>query len=238
VVYLTALPAMFTGWWILASRGGWLGHVFAPLGAPSVRLHVWIGWGLAGAIVLSLLVGGVRAVGFTRETFRLDKGDGRWWLWWPAAVLTGRFARHEGRFDPGQRVANVIMLGGLGVLTVTGVALTTLHGGPVFALLDRIHRLTTLVVTPVILGHILVALGVLPGYRGVWRSMHLGGRVPVAVARRLWPAWTEHALQEKDAPSVEPPATLKSRVGRALAHEWSTGRAPDPRDDGRSPAAR
>jgi riboflavin biosynthesis pyrimidine reductase len=44
-------------------------------------------------------------------------------------ILTGRFARHEGRFDPGQRVANVIMPGGLAILTVTGVALTTLHGG-------------------------------------------------------------------------------------------------------------
>jgi len=32
---------------------------------------------------------------------------------------------------------------------------------------------------------------VLPGYRGVWRSMHLGGRLHADVARRLWPAWLE-----------------------------------------------
>ena len=32
-----------------------------------------------------------------------------------------------------------------------------------------------------------------PGYRGAWRSMHLGGRLDRAVARRLWPGWLERA---------------------------------------------
>jgi cytochrome b subunit of formate dehydrogenase len=228
-VYLTALPSILTGWWILASRSGWLGRLFGPLGAPNARVHVWLGWALAGAIVVSLLIGGLRIVGFARETFRLDRGDGRWWLRWPGAVLTGRFARHEGRFDPGQRVANVIMLGGLVVLTVTGIGLAELHGGPVFALLDRIHRLTTFVVTPVILGHLLVALGILPGYRGVWRSMHLGGRVPEATAKRIWPGWTERAAAAterrdgavplQDVPAVEPPPSLEGRVVQVLARE-------------------
>ena len=50
-----------------------------------------------------------------------------------------------------------------------------------------LHRWATFVVTPVIVGHIVIAAGVLPGYRGVWRSMHLGGRLPADVARRIWP---------------------------------------------------
>lgn len=45
------------------------------------------------------------------------------------------------------------------------------------------------VITPLIAGHIVVASGILPGYRGVWRSMHLGGRLDRRVAQRLWPAW-------------------------------------------------
>jgi len=49
-------------------------------------------------------------------------------------------------------------------------------------------------VTPVILGHVLVAIGVLPGYRGVWRSMHLGGHLREETARRVWPGWTERTL--------------------------------------------
>jgi hypothetical protein len=31
----------------------------------------------------------------------------------------------------------------------------------------------------------------------VWRSMHLGGRLRVDTAHRVWPGWTE----EKNAPS-------------------------------------
>jgi hypothetical protein len=59
----------------------------------------------------------------------------------------------------------------------------------VFVVLAQVHQWTTYVVTALILGHVLVASGILPGYHGVWRSMHLGGRLDVRVARRLWPAW-------------------------------------------------
>jgi hypothetical protein len=29
----------------------------------------------------------------------------------------------------------------------------------------------------------------------VWRSMHLGGRLDVAVARRVWPGWLDRQEQ-------------------------------------------
>ena len=45
-------------------------------------------------------------------------------------------------------------------------------------------------------GHILIASGLLPSYRGAWRSMHLGGRLDPRVAKRLWPAWFEHRNNE------------------------------------------
>jgi formate dehydrogenase subunit gamma len=109
--------------------------------------------------------------------------------------LTGRFRRHEGLFDPGQRVANVVMVLSMAVLTATGLALTMLHGGPVFGLLAKVHLVATIVVTPVLAGHVLIALGILPGYRGVWRSMHLGGRVPQESSGRVWPGWTERRLR-------------------------------------------
>jgi formate dehydrogenase subunit gamma len=69
-------------------------------------------------------------------------------------------------------------------------------GGPVYVWFLRLHRWATYVLTPVVLGHVLVALGVLPGYRGTWRAMHRRGRVPEQTARRLWPAWTEARLAE------------------------------------------
>jgi formate dehydrogenase subunit gamma len=131
---------------------------------------------------------------------RFDHGDARWFRAWPKALVTGRFPRHEGRFDPGQRIANLVLVVLLGALVVSGVWLARLHGGPTFAVLVRVHRWSTYAITPVILGHVLIASGVLPGYRGVWRSMHLGGHLRIEVARRLWPAWSERT----DAAAPEP----------------------------------
>jgi hypothetical protein len=55
---------------------------------------------------------------------------------------------------------------------------------------------------------VLIALGVLPGYRGVWRSMHLGGRVAETTAKRVWPGWTERTLRD-DATAGPPPASAR-----------------------------
>ncbi|MGH2418003.1 MAG: cytochrome b/b6 domain-containing protein [Candidatus Limnocylindria bacterium] len=160
-------------------------------GVPDVTLHVWLGWGLLVLALLPVVLARRAVAGFVRETFRRDGGDLRWLLRWPASALTGRFPRHEGHFDPGQRIANVAIVGLLAVLVVTGVALVFIHVGPLFAVLGVIHRLSTIAFTVVIVGHIVIATGILPGYRGAWRSMHLGGRLHLDTARRLWPGWTE-----------------------------------------------
>jgi formate dehydrogenase subunit gamma len=200
--YLLTIPLLVTGWWITLGGEGHPSPIARAFGTGDVRVHVWFGRALAVLVILPIVVGRKGIVTFLRETFRRDKGDGRWWTRWPLGALTGRFARHEGHFDPGQRVANVVIVGGLLVLAGTGIALTALHGGPVFAWLARIHKWTAFVVTPVIVGHVLIAIGVLPGYRGVWRAMHLGGRMPEETARRVWPSWTEHSMAAPE-PSAE-----------------------------------
>jgi formate dehydrogenase subunit gamma len=210
-VYLTTLPLLLTGWWLLVGGEGHPSPLSTLTGVADTRLHVWFGRALAFVVVLTLLLGRRAIASFARETFRRDPGDARWWRRWPSGALTGRFARHEGTFDPGQRVANVVIVGGLVVLTVTGVALTLLHGGPLFATLDRIHRIATIVVTPFLLGHLAIAFGILPGYRGVWRAMHLGGRVPEETSRRIWPGWTERALRRAS----------DADAGRAASHSRS-----------------
>jgi formate dehydrogenase subunit gamma len=193
--YLVTLPLLLTGWWLLLGGEGHPSLLSRASGVADTRLHVWLGRALAILALVPVAVGWKGIVTFVRESLRRDPGDGRWWVRWPAGSLTGRFARHEGYFDPGQRVANVAIVGGLLVLTATGIAMTMLHGGAVFAWLNTVHRMATFVVTPFIAAHLLVAFGVLPGYRGVWRSMHLGGRVPEKTARRIWPAWTERSLE-------------------------------------------
>ena len=142
--------------------------------------------------VTALVVGARGALTLVVESLAFARGDLAWLRAWPGAIFSGRFGRHEGAFDPGQRLANVVMVGGLAVLVASGIGLTLVHGGSVFVVLLQAHKIATYVVTPVIVGHVVVASGILPGYRGVWRSMHGNGRVDIDVARRLWPRWTEH----------------------------------------------
>jgi formate dehydrogenase subunit gamma len=201
-VYLTVLVLLATGWWLSLGHEGQPSPLSRLTGRPDTQLHTWVGWGLAVTVVAGLVVGCRSAATFVRESLRFRRSDADWLRAWPRAVFTGRFHRHEGHFDPGQRVANVVLVVLLAVLVGSGVALAGLHGGPAFAVLVHVHRWATWAVTPVLAGHILVAAGLLPGYRGVWRSMHLGGHLDVRVARRLWPAWVER--QEQRADPVRP----------------------------------
>jgi cytochrome b subunit of formate dehydrogenase len=229
-IYLVTLALLLTGWWLLLGGEGHPSPLARIFGFADTRLHVWAGEALVILALVPLIVGRKSISTFVRETFRRDGGDARWWIRWPAGAITGRFGRHEGHFDPGQRVANVLLVGGLLVLMGTGLGLSFLHGGPLFARLARVHLWTTYVVTVLVAGHILIAVGILPGYRGVWRSMHLGGKVPEGTARRVWPGWTERALSQerpKDAsgkneatfPRVPPPS-LRGRVKHALSPKW------------------
>jgi cytochrome b subunit of formate dehydrogenase len=205
--YLLTVALLGTGWWLLLGGEGHPSLLARAVGLPDTRLHVWAGRALAALALLPLVAGRRGVATFVRETFRHDRGDARWWARWPGAIVTGRFGRHQGHFDPGQRIANLLIVGCLLVLTGSGLGLTVLHGGPLFAWLARLHRWTTYVVTALLAGHVLVALGVLPGYRGVWRSMHLGGAVPEETARRVWPGWTDRALpnaaQDQAPPRAE-----------------------------------
>lgn len=211
-IYVVTLLLLATGWWLLAGREGNPSPVARLTGIPDAVIHVWLGWALVFVALLPLPFAVRGLVAFVRETVRHDRGDLRWLARLPLAIVTGRFPRHEGHFDPGQRIANVAIVGLLAALVASGVALVVIDAGPAFAIAAAVHRVATIAFTIVIVGHIVVALGVLPGYRGVWRSMHLGGRLKVDTARRLWPGWTERHLGE--ASSAAPPARRPAREHR------------------------
>lgn len=196
-VYVTVLLLLATGWWLWAGQEGNPSPIARLIGIPDTSLHKAIGWVFAGVALAGLGLLGWRATStFVRDSVLFKRSDVRWFARWPAAVLTGRFARHEGHFDPGQRVANVVIVVGLILLTASGIGLVMVHGGPAFVWLNRVHTWSTYVVTLMIAGHVLIASGLLPGYRGVWKSMHLGGRLDPRVAKRLWPAWFERQQKE------------------------------------------
>jgi cytochrome b subunit of formate dehydrogenase len=190
-VYVAVLVLLGTGLWLLAGREGRPSPLSWLTGTPDTRLHVWVGWFFTGLVGLAVVVAARSAWRFVAESVRFRRGDLEWLRRWPAATLTGRFPWHDGRFDPGQRIANLAMLALFLAVNGSGIAMVLLHGGPAFVWLVRVHRWSTYLLLPLIVGHVLIASGVLPGYRGVWRSMHLGGRLDATVARRLWPGWTE-----------------------------------------------
>jgi cytochrome b subunit of formate dehydrogenase len=196
VVYVATLVLLGTGWWLLLGREGQPSVLARLLGVPDVVTHKNLGWGLAGVGAALLLVR-PRAVGrFVAASLRFDRGDLTWLARWPRAALSGRFLHHRGHFDPGQRIANLVLASGLVILVLSGLGLALVHGGPAFVWLVRVHRWTTYAIIPVIVGHVVVASGVLPGYRGVWRSMHTRRGVGEETARRLWPAWTRRRLAD------------------------------------------
>jgi formate dehydrogenase subunit gamma len=195
-VYLATLLLLYGGWWLLVGREGEPSVLARALGQSDSAIHQSLGWLLLALAVVSLVINRNGVVSFVRETLRLDRGDMAWLARWPRALFSGRFGRHEGHFDPGQRLANIVMVLCFAGLLGSGAGLAVLGGGPAFAWLHRIHTWATFILTPLIAAHVLVAIGVLPGYRGVWRSMHLGGRLPLDTARRLWPGWTERKVAD------------------------------------------
>jgi cytochrome b subunit of formate dehydrogenase len=191
LTYVAVLTLLSTGWWLATGHEGRPSVLAEATGVPDVTLHTYAGWALAGLAAVAVTVGARATRVFLAESLRAERGDAHWLRRWPGAALTGRFPRHDGHFDPGQRIANLVVTALLAVLIGSGVGLATVDGGTTFVWLQRVHRWSTFLLTPVLLGHIVIASGVLPGYRGVARSMHMGGRLRVDVARRIWPGWLE-----------------------------------------------
>lgn len=194
-IYLTVLALLVGGWWFLTVGYSRSSPLSALTGLPDGELHEFAGYGMLLVVLAWLLLGarGVRM--FVRETLRVERGDGRWLVRLPRAAFTGRFPAHGGHFDPGQRLANMAMLASLTALAGSGLGMLYLPNGQLAIAAADVHRWATYLFTPVVVGHIVIAAGVLPGYRGVWRSMHLGGRLPTDVARRLWPGWLVQYLK-------------------------------------------
>lgn len=192
-VYATTLVLLATGWWLTLGQEGRPSPLSTALGWSDAEIHTATGWALAAVAVVGAVIGrrGLRTL--VADSLRFTKSDMVWFRRWPAAVFTGRFAHHEGRYDPGQRIANLAILVLLALLIASGVGLAVASGGPVFVWCNLIHRWSTYLITPLLLGHIVIASGVMPGYRGVWRSMHLGGRLKRSDAERVWPGWTRRS---------------------------------------------
>lgn len=198
-VYVLTFVLLFTGWWLFLGREGEPSLLARVTGAGDVTIHTYSGWALAGVGGLAAVVGWRGTRRFWHDSLAYRRSDLQWLSHWPRATLSGRFSRHDGHFDPGQRIANIVMAGTLVLLVLSGIGLVAVSGGPAFVWLLKVHKWSTYVLTPVVVGHVVVTSGVLPGYKGVWRAMHGRGVVHEDVARRLWPAWVEQRLDSTHA---------------------------------------
>ena len=199
-VYLVTFILFATGGWLLFGQEGKPSVLARLSGIADTEIHVDSGWLLVALAVVAVTIGwrGTRA--FWRETLHFSPGDAGWLGKWPAALFTGHFQRHDGHFDPGQRLANVAIVSLLVALIASGVTLVGVSGGPAFVWALRIHKWSTIALAPVLLGHIVIASGLFPGYRGVWRSIHWRGELSRETATRLWPAWTEKEVSAANDP--------------------------------------
>lgn len=217
-IYLSVLILLGTGWWLFAGNEGDPSPLAQLVGMADTDLHKNVGWALVALAGAGILVGPRAVRTFVVDSLRYRKPDLRWFIAWPAALFTGRFARHEGHFDPGQRIMNILLTLSLLVLVGSGVGLVAVHGGPAFVVFNRLHKWSTYAVTLLLAGHILVAAGILPGYRGAWRSMHLGGRQRLGVARRLWPGWLERVERDRRRNRTEKTDTTSSQPAAARSN--------------------
>jgi formate dehydrogenase subunit gamma len=220
MVYIASSVLLFTGWWLLSGGEGSPSWIARLLSTTDATLHLWLGWAFAVVAVAGAMVGFGAVRTFIRESLAFRRGDGAWFARWPGAIFSGRFASHRGHFDPGQRIANLVIVSCLAALVVSGVGMAAVHGGPAFVWLVRVHRWSTYVLTPVVIGHVLIASGILPGYRGVWKSMHLGGGVNEEVVRRLWPESMPRLRAEKNE-------TARAKSGEAGRLRTRAGSRPD-----------
>jgi formate dehydrogenase subunit gamma len=160
----------------------------------TARWHRWVGFGLLGFGVLVAVVRPGPSAWFLFESVRFRRKDLGWFSRYPSFLLRpARYppAPHDGHFDPGQRVFNVLVVVSLVALAATGAVMSFPDRflPAAFGASLRIHRAATWVLGIAVAGHLVVASGVLPGYRGVWRAMHRDGRVPAALGELLWPKW-------------------------------------------------
>ena len=190
-IYLLTFLLLATGAWLLLGKEGTPSALARIASTSDVVLHERLGWALSVVAAAGIAIGWRGSLTYVADSVHYDRADAAWLARWPRAAFSGRFGHHEGHFDPGQKIANLVLAALLIALIASGAGLALVGGGTAFVVLLKVHRWSTYALTPVVVGHVIVASGIVPGYRGVWRSMHWRGRVPEDTARRLWPAWAE-----------------------------------------------
>ncbi|MEX0834274.1 MAG: cytochrome b/b6 domain-containing protein [Actinomycetota bacterium] len=200
-LYLTTGFLFLSGVAVFAEGQHWIAAVFGGHVGAAVS-HRWVGFLLIAAAGVIVVANPRSARRFLRDSFHFRRSDVWWFRSYPGFVLhptRNTLPNHNNHFDPGQRVFNIVVVISLLVLAVTGLfmAFPQQFAPGVYAFNIRLHQIATVVLLLSVIGHLVVATGLLPAYRGVWRAMHGNGEVPVRLAEILWPGWTDRKAPER-----------------------------------------
>lgn len=149
--------------------------------------HLASAGALVAGIVLVLMVGDRRAISqAARELRHLQAEDREWLRAAPAHVLAGGpEPAAAGRFNAGQKVNFILVCFLLVVLYITGV--DTIVVGTQDNLLFAAHKIATIVLCVLVVGHLYMALvnrATRPALRGI-----LSGKVDREWAGKHYPRW-------------------------------------------------
>lgn len=174
---------------------------------PLSAFHEWLGLGFDVAAVLVLLFLARPAAKLLREFGRIGLRD----LAWMACFLRHALApsrhaapAHDGDLDPAERIVLVILLLAIALLGLTGVYLYFAPPLPrqVFAWVMRTHIAAGWTAIGALAIHVFAGLGLLPTHRGLLNAMFGNGTLPLAAARRLWPAWVDRQSHGPGRPTA------------------------------------
>lgn len=208
VVIVLLVTGLALGDVVSARVAGWLG------GHERINAaHQWLGLAFAVAMVLLAAALPRRVARLLRDSSRFRRGDGRWIRAFLAYLVAPRLRAppfHDGRFDPAQRLVFLGILVGIAGVTASGVYLYAWT--PAFALGQmslayaiRVHIVAAWLLIACLALHIAAGSGLPWTHRGLVRAMFGHGRVPISLARRLWPGWARRQAEtegrQDDLPS-------------------------------------
>lgn len=161
-------------------------------------VHQNLGLVFDGAAFLAILCWWKSTLWLLRELAQRPRGELRWVRDYLRHLLAPRrhaAPGHAGYFDPLERRVLALLLIAVAVTGMSGVYLWWLPPAPtwLFIVMIRAHVAAAWSTLALLAVHVTAGLGVLPSHRGIARSMFGDGSVPLATARRLWPAWAARA---------------------------------------------
>lgn len=166
--------------------------------------HRWLGVAFTAALVVLVAALPRHLCRLLRDVGRFRRADWRWswrFLLFYGARRSGRAPFHDGRFDPAQRIVFVGIIVAVVAASASGVYLYCWTpafplGQVSLAYAIRVHVAAAWLLIACLCLHLVAGSGLPWTHRGLVTAMFGNGRVSAALARTLWPGWSERSVAQ------------------------------------------